>query len=487
MKWWKFRAAYVDGQWHSPYYFQIDGEGKIVQHLSGRSPPTPPLSTGEGRSPPTPSLSMGNAPLSVDEDIDGYLLPGVPNAHSHSFQYAMAGLSERVVPGREMDDFWFWREQMYRLANTIAPDELLAVTTQLYCSMVEQGYTSVAEFHYLNHDFEGRSFNPPTSMGETLMEAAKRAGIHLTLIPVFYNQAAPNTPIKHQQRRFYFAATDQYLKFVESMSRIAKTNYPTVKVGYGVHSLRAARLEDITTILGTAWTDGPCHLHASEQTSDVESFVAAYGVRPIHWLNDKVPLSEKHNLVHATHIEESERKKIVASGATVVLCPTTEANLGDGIFPFREYHLEGGSWSVGSDSQVNLNPFVEMTQLELVQRMIDRRRNVLCREGDYVSGDILFDAATRGGRKSLGIDADPYAIGSYFHGVLIDPDHERIYARPLDSLLSVLCYAPEKDFVKGVYSQGKLQVDGGAHPVKEENRNAYQKAMTSLMNGLGGI
>lgn len=462
MKWLKFRSAFVEGAWRSPYFFEVDAAGKILRHQA----------TLEAK----PS-----------EDVDAYLLPGVPNAHSHSFQYVMSGLSERVVPGREKDDFWFWREQMYRLANTIELDELLAVTTQLYMNMLEYGYTSVAEFHYLNHDFEGRAFTPATRVGEVLMEAAKQAGIHLTLIPVYYNQAAPNVPIKPQQKRFYFGATDRYLKFIDEMVSVAKTHDSDALIGYGVHSLRAATPEDIKTVLSTPWTQGPCHLHASEQTADVDSFLKAYGVRPIDWLFDQVPLSDVHNLVHATHINEQESEKLVKSGATVVLCPTTEANLGDGIFPMRDYHLAGGSWSVGTDSQVNLNPFIEMTSLELTQRLLDRKRNVLCREGEYVSGEILFGAALKGGRKSLGLKDDPFAKGQYLQGILIDPHHDRLEARPMDSVLSILCYAPEKDYIKGVYSQGRLQVEGGKHSRKESNRTAYKKSVQRLLSSLQNL
>lgn len=462
MKWIKFKAAYVNGQWKIPFFLEHDKDGRIIQ-TSESEPPR------------------------VDLVQDAYFIPGVPNGHSHSFQYVMAGLAERVIPGRENDDFWFWREQMYKLANTIRPEELLSVTTQLYQTMLEYGYTSVTEFHYLNHDFEGKPFSKQTRNGEVLMEAAKLSGMKLTLVPVYYHQAAPNVAIKPDQKRFYFDSVDRYLRFIEDTVALAKTQYPSVTVGYGVHSLRAAPLEDIKRVIGGRWTNGPCHLHASEQTADVDSFVAAYGQKPIVWLSEHVDLGERHHLVHATHIDEVERKLLVKSGATVVLCPTTESNLGDGIFPLRDYHREGGSWSIGSDSQVNLNPFIEMASLELTQRLIDEKRNVLCSPGRTLSGDIVFDAALSGGRKSVGLPARSWMPGSLLEGVLIDPEHERLWSRPLESVLSILSYAPEKSFVKAVYAEGQLRVVDGHHLEKAQGVSVYRQTLSRLMGELQAI
>jgi formimidoylglutamate deiminase len=456
MSWLKFTSAYLNGSWVSPFFVNLDAEGRILE---------------------TSSSYLGP----VLEHHDAYLIPGIPNGHSHSFQYVMAGLSERVLPGREEDNFWVWREQMYRLANAIRLDELYDVTKQLYCSMLEHGYTSVAEFHYLHHDIGGLRFARATQIAEVIFEAAKKAHIKLTLVPVYYNQAAPGVAIKDQQRRFYFANTDLYLNFLEDMVKMAKSRYPGTIIGYGVHSLRAAPAEDIKTILGTAWTGGPCHLHASEQTADVDTFVKAYGIEPITWLAEHASLGSRHNLVHATHLSPKERKTLAKSGATVVLCPTTEANLGDGIFPFLDYHNEGGSWAIGTDSQVNLNPFVEMTAAELVQRLLDRKRNVLVKAGDYVSGDILFNAALKGGRKSLGLSLSPFAVGDLFEGILIDREHDRLYERPLESVLSILCYAPEKDMIKAVFSEGRMQVKDGRHIAKSDSAG-YRRSVKRLLS-----
>lgn len=462
MKWLKFKAAYHEGQWKSSFYIQIDAHGRIQK---------------------TSDVDI-KGPA---EEQDFYLLPGLPNAHSHSFQYVMAGLSERVLPGRGEDDFWFWREQMYQLANDIKLDELLAVTTQLYMNLLEQGYTSVAEFHYLHHDLTGKSHPRPTQIAEVIMEAAQRAGLLLTLVPVYYNQAAPNVAIKPQQRRFYFKAADLYLSFIEQTVAVAQANYPDVIVGYGVHSLRAAPLDDIKTILSSPWTKGPAHLHASEQEEDVRSFVAAYGLRPVDWLSDNIPLSRHHNLVHATHISQSESRKLVKSGATVVLCPSTEANLGDGIFPIVDFHREGGSWCIGSDSQVNLNPFQEMQMPELMQRSLDRKRNVFCKDGQLDSGALLYDRVLKSGHMALGHAEGSFQKGSYLEGLLLDPYHDRLLERPLNTLLSVLVFAPETTMIRAVYAKGLLRVRDGRHLGRATNQAAYSRALQRLMQGLNGL
>ncbi len=462
MKWLKFKAAYVDGAWCSPYFIQLNKEGRIL-------------------------ASTANDPGGAVENHENYLIPGVPNGHSHAFQYVMSGLSERMLPGRESDDFWLWREQMYALANDIQLDELLAVATQLYMNMLEQGYTSVCEFHYLHHEPSGKPYPRETQISEILMEAAQRAGMGLTLTPVYYQQAAPNVPIKPQQKRFHMASVDAYLSFVEQAVDMTKANYPEVIVGHGVHSLRAAGLEDIKTILGTPWTKGPAHLHASEQTADVKGFVEAYGVRPIQWLADNIPLSSHHNLVHATHMDAEETSRLAKSGATVVICPTTEANLGDGIFPFGDYHRQGGSWCIGSDSQMNLNPFWEMAAPEQTLRLTERKRNVLCRGDELDSGKIVFDRALKGGRSALGQAPGLFAVGRLFEGILLDPLHDRFLERPLSAVLSVLVFANEPTMIQGVYSKGSLRVSHGRHIGRASNQAAYARSLKRLMQSLGGI
>lgn len=455
-RWLEFRAAYVAGEWKSPFFVHLDQEGRIVET----------------------SLEM----TSLTEKIDGYLLPGLANGHSHSFQYAMAGMAERIQG--EEDDFWVWREQMYQLANHISPDELLAITTQLYMRLLEEGYTSVCEFHYLHNDANGARYGQAELLSEVIMEAAARAGLHLTLLPIYYNQAAPNVPIQPKQKRFYSANPDDYLLLLEQIENAARARHPEVIVGYGVHSMRAVNSKDMKMILGKHWTPGPCHLHASEQIRDVKGFEDVYRCRPIDWLYDNIPLDGHHNLVHATHINGSEMQKLLQAGSTVVVCHTTEANLGDGIFPIEEFHSKGGSWCVGSDSQVNLSPFRDIQGPELVSRLQRQKRNIFGTQAEPDSGKILYDRVFQSGRRSAGLHQDPYKVGELFDGLVLDPYHDRLLERPLETVLGILIYAPDRAMIRDVYSRGKIQVKDGRHVGLSARANDYAKAMKSLMKAI---
>lgn len=458
MKILKFTAAYVNFEWLQPAYVCLDSKGCL-------------LSIG------------GDAPSEKTqlEEVEGYLIPGMANAHSHSFQYAMAGMAEHVRAGHLAENFWTWREQMYRLALRIDPEQLLELSTQFYMSLLEEGFTSVCEFHYLHHDPLGKAYARPYEMSAVLMEAARRAGIHLTLTPIYYNQAAPGVALKTEQRRFYFADVDSYLHLLEQVSTYARDHYPEVIVGYGVHSMRAAPLGDIKSILATHWAIGPAHLHVSEQSEDVRAFEEAYRIRAVDWLYDNVPLDVHHNLIHATHINSLEIRKLAASGATVVLCPSTEANLGDGIFPLPDFHALGGSWCIGTDSHVNLSPWLEMRSPELVHRLLLERRNILCRDDQVHSGTIIFDRVHTSGRKALGLSHKSYPIGQSFEGIVLDPDHDRLLERPLDQVLDILVFAGDKSLIHSVYSQGERQVLRGQHHRRLEHRSEFRRVMKDLL------
>ncbi|MFY7927267.1 MAG: amidohydrolase family protein [Oligoflexus sp.] len=459
----RFAAAYVDEQWITPCYVRLNPEGHLLA-ISEAAPEGMPV-----------------------EEHSGYLIPGLSNGHSHSFQYVMAGMAEHLKLGREADDFWSWREAMYRVANSIDPDQLLEVSTQFYMALLEEGYTGVCEFHYLHHDKAGQPYADLTRMGGVLMEAARRAGIELTLTPVYYHQSSPGVPLRREQRRFYFADTDAYLLLLEQTSSLARDHYPEVQIGYGVHSLRAAPLGDIKTVLGTHWTLGPAHLHASEQAEDARIFEVSYRSRAIDWLYDNISLDTHHHLVHATHINDVEVKKLVATQATVVLCSTTEANLGDGIFPLPEFHMQGGSWAIGSDSQVNLSPFIEMRMPELVHRLLLEKRNILCKGQELDSGKLLFDRVLKGGRSSLGRSTRSFVIGQPFQGIVLDAEHDRLLARPLSQVLSILVFTGDRSLIAEVWSRGKKRVQQGRHRERALYRPGFERSMLQLMQELSGI
>lgn len=456
----QFKAGYVGGQWLMPCYVTVDDLGRIS--AIGDEAPSHP----------------------VTEKNPGYLLPGFANGHSHSFQYLMSGMAERLEPGHEKDDFWSWREKMYQLAAVLDPEQLLDITTRFYQTLLEYGYTSVCEFHYLHHDKSGQHYAQPAALSVAIMEAARRAGIRLTLVPVYYHQAAPGKAIQPRQRRFYCKDTDEYLGLLESIANVNRKEYPEVLVGYGVHSMRAAPPRDIKTILGTHWALGPAHFHVSEQSSDAIAFEQAYHCRAVDWLYDNIPLSDHHNLVHATHINTLEIKKLVASKATVVLCPSTEGNLGDGIFPFPEFFSQGGNFCIGTDSHVSLCPFGEARYPEIVHRLFMEKRNLLCDAERMDSGQILFDHVQRSGRKALGLSGEAFAVGQPFDAIVLDSGHDRLVERPVSNVLGIAMYAGDQGLIESVYVQGKKQVSGRQHVKKRETVESFRRVVRQVMADL---
>ncbi len=454
----KFSAAYRDGTWIEPCYVELSPEGRLL------------------------SLGQSDPNAGEVEERRGYLVPGMSNGHSHSFQYAMAGMSEFINPLHMVDNFWSWRDSMYKLANQIDPDQLLELSTQFYMALLEEGFTGVCEFHYLHHDQGGKAYAEPYRMSSVLLEAANRAGINFTLCPVYYQQAAPGVALKPEQKRFASEDVDTYLHLLEQIATYGRSHHPDMIIGYGVHSMRSASLLDIKMILSAHWTPGPAHVHVSEQSEDARVFESTYGTRAIDWLFDNAALDVHHHLIHATHINSVEVRKLAASGATVVLCPSTEANLGDGIFPLPDFHRLNGSWCIGTDSHVNISPFAEMRALELTHRLLLEKRNILCSEEDGLdSGQLIFDRVAAAGRRALGQKAEPFAVGELFEGVVLDADHDRLLERPLSSVLGVLVFVGDRTLLKEVYAKGKRRVVNGEHEDRARYRGPYRQAMKSLM------
>ncbi len=329
--------------------------------------------------------------------IDGFAVPGFINSHSHAFQYAMAGLAERQVAGRESDDFWSWRENMYRVALEVDPEEMRVIATMLYREMRRRGFTSVVEFQYLHHDKDGTPYADSATMAIALLEAAAEAGIKITLTPVMYCQGGFGRPATERQRRFISKNVDEYLKLVEA-TKDACVKYSGSRLGVGVHSLRAVNPKDLQEVVRATPQDAPFHLHASEQIKEVEECVATLQARPVEWLLSNLELSSRFSLVHATHMVESETLGLAQSGAVAVLCPSTEASLGDGVFPLRKYISVGGRWSIGTDSHIGIDPVEELRLLDSFQRLETHRRDTF--PGD--PGRFAILESVRGGALSDG-------------------------------------------------------------------------------------
>ncbi|HSR43385.1 MAG TPA: formimidoylglutamate deiminase, partial [Longimicrobiales bacterium] len=310
------------------------------------------------------------------ERIPGVVLPGVPNLHSHAFQRGMAGVAERRGPDR--DTFWSWRETMYRFLGRLGPDDVQAIAAQLYVEMLGAGYTSVAEFHYLHHGPDGTPYEDRAEISLRLVEAAREAGIGLTLLPAVYTAGGfGGRPPEDGQRRFLLDE-EGALGLLEALRPRADDD-PRLGLGLALHSLRAVPPNTLAAAVEAALgldPTMPIHIHVAEQEREVEACLAWSGARPVAWLLDHAPVSRGWCLVHCTHLSDAEVERLAASGAVVGLCPTTEANLGDGIFPLADFLGSGGRFGIGSDSHVSVSPVEELRWLEYAQRLLRRERNV---------------------------------------------------------------------------------------------------------------
>ena len=395
-------------------------------------------------------------------------LAGLPNLHSHAFQRAMAGLAERPG-GVGRDDFWSWRETMYRLVGRLTPEDVAVIAAQAFVEMLEAGFTRVGEFHYLHHDPDGRPYADPAQMAVAVAAAAAETGIALTLLPVFYAHsgfggAAPNAG----QRRFIHDL-DGFARLREGCARALKPLDGAV-LGFAPHSLRAVTPEELGALLAMA-PEGPVHIHVAEQVPEVEACLAWSGQRPVEWLLGHAPVDPRWCLVHATHVEPPEVAAIEASGAVVGLCPVTEANLGDGLFPAAEF---GGRFGVGSDSNVRIDAAEELRLLEYGQRLVRRQRNVLAQDG-LSTGRTLFERALAGGAQALGAGPAALAAGAPADIVALADDGEGASG---DALLDRWIFAQGR--VETVWRAGRLCVQDGRHVCRDRIAARYRETLSRL-------
>lgn len=384
------------------------------------------------------------------------LLPGMSNVHSHAFQRAFAGLTEKASGN---DNFWSWREAMYHFANTLRPQEVEEIARGLYIGLLKQGYTAVGEFHYLHHDTDGAPYADLAEMSHRIIAAAQDAGIHLTHLPVFYETANVDGKQARPEQRRFTHDIDAYMKLVEAL-RKKYGNTEGVTIGVAPHSLRAVKPESLKEII-TAFPGCPMHIHAAEQQKEVEDCIAALGMRPVEWLLQNAKVDARWCLVHATHMTPEETKALAKSGATAGLCPTTEANLGDGIFSAEAYIKAGGTFGMGSDSNVCLSPFEELRLLEYAQRLTLKKRNVLAAEG-HSTGHTLYMRAAAGGAQALGLEGGVIAEGRRADLVAL----ENAEAREGDAILDTLIFAASRPPVTDVFVAGRQVVKSGRHPAE---------------------
>src|SRR5512138_1683147 len=346
-----------------------------------------------------------SAPLPIQRTASGWQLPGIANLHSHAFQRAMAGLAERQTD--PTDSFWTWRDTMYRMAARFDPDALYAVALQLYVEMLEAGYTTVCEFHYLHHTPDGSAYATPTAMSDALVAAAREAGIRLTLLPVLYMTGGfDGRPLGERQKRSGHDVQG-YLRLFDAL--YAQRD-PMLRVGCALHSLRAVPAAAMHEVLGALPVDVPIHIHIAEQVGEVQDCLALRDLRPVEWLVRNAAVDARWTLVHATHLNDGEVRDVARSGATVAICPTTEANLGDGLFRLRDYLEAGGAWGIGSDSHVSVSPVEELRWLEYGQRLVTRRRNIAVAPDSPGVGATLLRAVQASQAQATGFADDDDAV-----------------------------------------------------------------------------
>ncbi len=454
MHFFQFKSLLLQEKWLTPAYVGVDGEG-IIRYLN--------------TIPPNESIAL--------ESVPGFALPGFQNAHSHAFQYAMAGLAENHPAGMD-DDFWTWREAMYQCALTVDPDQAEAIAAILYGEMLRHGYTHVAEFHYLHHDKDGKPYENLAEMGERMVAAAKTAGIKITLVPVFYQKGGFGLDPQPRQRRFISRKVESYFKLLEASRDILK-NYRHASLGFSVHSLRAVDLVDVIETFNQGPRDLPFHIHVAEQKKEVSDCVTHIGKRPMQWLLENLPVNERFHLVHSTHLNDDELLQLAKSKGNVVLCPSTEGNLGDGIFRMREYIKLGGHWSIGTDSHIGINPLEEFRMIDYRQRLVSNFRNTF--EGD--SAKYMVDEEIESGRKAMGhAQKNHFEIGQPFDAIVFSAQSHLLADTSEKNRLATIVFTGDSSRNLGTIVNGKWIVKNQHHIAGRKLKDDFAKAMKELKN-----
>ncbi len=449
-----FEAALVAGKWEERVRLTIaDGNVSRVEHGVAAEP-------GDERG------SVG--------------IPGLANVHSHAFQRGMSGLAE--VRGPASDSFWTWREIMYHFLDRLTPEDMEAVAAQAYVEMLESGFVRVGEFHYVHHDCAGKPYDNPGELAERICGAAAATGIGLTLLPSFYAHSGfGGLPPTTGQRRFV-TSPDEFARLYENAARCVRT-LPRATVGVAPHSLRAVTPGELERIVALD-KEGPIHIHVAEQAKEVADCVAVTGARPVEWLLDNAPVDGRWCLIHATHMTPEETDALARSGATVGLCPVTEANLGDGTFPAVPFLAQGGQIGFGTDSNVAIGAAAELCQLEYSQRLSSLGRNVLAAAQGRSSGRSLYDLALAGGSAALSDPADGLGVGNPADVVSLRCDYTSLAARERgDAVLDRFVFGGRSGYaVDKVWVGGREKVSAGRHHRREEIAVSFRRTLQRLLS-----
>jgi formiminoglutamate deiminase len=405
------------------------------------------------------------------------LLPALGNLHSHSFQRAMAGMTEYRKAGK--DSFWTWRDLMYRFTRHLTPDHIEAIAGFVFMEMQEAGYASVGEFHYIHHQPDGTPYEDLGELSARIAAAAATTGIGLTHLPVLYTYGgAGKLPLEAGQARFG-NSVDRFHDLVACAQQAVATLPSDCRVGIAPHSLRATSPCDLKALL-QSYTSGPIHIHIAEQPREVADISAWLGARPVEWLLTNAPVDRDWCLIHATHMTDAETSALAKSGAVAGLCPITEANLGDGPFNGPTYMAAGGAFGIGSDSNVLISLAEELRALEYSQRLRDVARNVMV-VGEGSVGDALYTGAAGGGARALGRGCGEIAVGQLADLVAIDSTDPSLCALQTHQVLDGLVFASKDRVVTDVWSAGRHAVKDGRHVERDRIIAAYRAAMENVM------
>ena len=410
----------------------------------------------------------------------GTVIPGMVNCHSHAFQRAFAGFSEQGSEGQ--DSFWTWRNVMYKFLAQLTPENEQVIATQLYIEMLKMGYTRVAEFHYLHHDINGEPYADLATMANAIFDAAKEAGIGLTLLPVLYRYSGFGQQAATEGQKRFINDSKQFNQLVSDCFRLSE-NYENTNVGIAPHSLRAVdltALSDAVDHVRALDAKAPIHIHIAEQQKEVDDCLAHYGKRPVQWLLDNMQLDEQWCLIHATHINEQERQGIIAAQGIAGICPTTEANLGDGIFPTTEFLAEHGTFAIGSDSHISVNPIEELRWLEYAQRLIKQQRAILANEKQLSVGQNLWQSAALGGAQSTHSNTGELSIGKQADLLVLDDQKLALFAHDEQYLLDSVIFATQTNVIKDVMVNGSWVVKAGVHAKEQGAATAFAEMLAVL-------
>ncbi len=411
--------------------------------------------------------------------VYGCLLPAPVNLHSHTFQRAMAGMTEGRTAGQ--DSFWTWRALMYRFLDRLTPEDVQAIAAQAMVEMAEAGFAAVCEFHYLHHPPGGGTYADPAEMSARIVAAAQDTGLGLTHLPVIYEQGGVDGRALAGGQLRFGALPDTYARVLESAGK-ALTALPDGVLGIAPHSLRAVSRATLQQVAGLL-RQGPIHIHIAEQLAEVAEVQTAWGARPVEWAVANLPLDPRWCMIHATQMTPGETAALARSGAVAGLCPITEANLGDGIFDGPGWLAAGGAFGVGSDSNVRISLTEELRLLEYSQRLNGKARAVLA-DTERSTGRLLWDSVAKGGAQAAGRDSGAIAVGMWADLVALDMDDVSLEGFAGDSLLDAAIFAGRDGLVSDLWSAGRHIVRQGHHIAAEATRARFRTTMQRLRGAI---